>query len=248
MAKFAVILLAAGKSSRFRDKEKKVFADLDGRAAWLRSLEIFSVRDDVAQIIVVIAPEDKDLFDRRYRANVAFLSIAKVVFGGAERYDSVEKALVHVTPEAEFVAIHDAARPCLTREMVDLVFERAAKTGAAVLGVPIADSLKLAAKDGTIAETVDRAGLWSVQTPQVFRRQIILDAYANRVKAGTNVTDDCRLVEAMGVKVSLVEGDGTNIKITSKKDLALAAAIIKSRPKPKGEGFIHPFADDDMWR
>lgn len=248
MAKFAVILLAAGKSSRFKDKEKKVFADLDGRAVWLRSLEIFSVREDVVQILITVAPEDRELFDRRYRANVAFLSHAKVVPGGAERYDSVQKALAHCSPEAEFVAVHDAARPCLTREMVDAVFDKAVETGAAVLGAPMSDSLKRATKDGMIAETVPRAGLWTVQTPQVFTRQLLLDAYAQRDAAQGAITDDAQLVEAIGGKVALVESDATNIKVTTKRDIALAAAILKSRPKPKGEGNLHPFANEDMWR
>lgn len=248
MPKFAVVLLAAGKSSRFKDKEKKVFADLDGRAVWLRSLEIFSVRDDVAQILITVSPEDRELFDRRYRANVAFLSHAKVIPGGAERHDSVQKALAHCSPDVEFVAVHDAARPCLTREMVDAVFGKAIETGAAVLGVPLADTLKRTANDGSIVETVPRQGLWTVQTPQVFRRQLLLDAYAQKNAVSGTITDDAQLVEAIGGKVALVESDATNIKITSKRDIALAAAIIKSRPKPKGEGNLHPFANEDMWR
>lgn len=248
MAKFAVILLAAGKSTRFKDKEKKVYSDLDGRAVWLRSLEVFSVRDDVAQILIAVAPEDRELFDRRYRANVAFLSIAKVVPGGAERVDSVQKALAMCTPAADFVAVHDAARPCLTKEMVDDVFSRATETGAAVLGTRLSDSLKRVGKDGIVAETVSREGLWTVQTPQVFRRQLLMDAYAHRDKAKGPITDDSQLVEALGHAVSIVESDATNIKITTRKDLAMASGILKSRPKPKDLGGLHPFADEQMWK
>lgn len=245
MASFAAILLAAGQSSRFKDKEKKPYADLDGRAVWLRSLELFSVRDDVTQILIVISPEDRELFDRRYRANVAFLSNSRVVLGGAERADSVQNALAQCTPEVEYIAVHDCARPCTTREMVNSVFERATETGAAILAARVHETIKRV-QGGNVVETVPREGLWLAQTPQVFRRQLLLDAYAHRAK-GVAVTDDAQLVEALGEKVSIVECDASNLKITVRSDIGLAAAILKGRPKPKDKG-LHPFADEQMWR
>src|SRR3954451_17540621 len=142
IGQFAVILPAAGRSTRFGNaKQKKVFAELDGRAVWLRAAEQFVNRDDVAQAIVVIAPEDRELFELRFRASVAFLNI-RVIDGGAERSDSVAKALEVVDPSCEFVAIHDAARPCLTGEQVDSVFRAAEEHGAALLAVPVADTIK----------------------------------------------------------------------------------------------------------
>lgn len=247
MSKFAAILLAAGQSSRFKDREKKPFADLDGRAVWLRSLELFSVREDVVQILIAVAPEDRELFERRYRANVAFLSNAKVVNGGAERYDSVQNALAACTPEAEFVAVHDTARPCLTSEMLDRVFQKATEVGAAALACRVFDTIKRADSAGMVVETVPRENLWTIQTPQVFRRKLLMDAYANRDKVSGHVTDDCQLVEAIGGQVALVENDATNIKITTKSDISLASAILKSRPKPKDPAGFHPFADEKMW-
>lgn len=248
MPQFAVILLAAGQSSRFKDREKKPYANLDGRAVWLRSLELFAVRDDVAQIVIVIAAEDRELFFRRYQANVAFLANAKVIDGGIERADSVQKALAVCVPTAEFIAVHDTARPCLTSAMVDAVFQRAAETGAAALACPVVDTLKRADHNRMIVETIAREGLWQIQTPQVFRRQVLLDAYAHRGKLNENVTDDARLVEAIGHPVALVESDASNLKLTSKRDLALAEAILKSRPKPKDPLGLHPFGDEQMWR
>src|SRR4051812_25729451 len=112
MPRFAVILPAAGKSSRFRDKEKKVFASIDGRAVWLRSAELFVNRKDVVQSLVVIAPEDEDLFRSRYGAHLGLLGI-EVVLGGPERFESVANALARLRDDVELVAIHDAARPCL---------------------------------------------------------------------------------------------------------------------------------------
>src|SRR6266568_1724796 len=117
MATFAVILPAAGKSNRFRDKEKKPFAQLDGRAVWLRSAELFITRSDVCQCIIVVAKTDQETFRRRYGANLAFMNV-QIADGGADRFDSVANALAVVKPEADLVAIHDAARPCLTEELV----------------------------------------------------------------------------------------------------------------------------------
>src|SRR5215472_11432396 len=113
MGQFAVILPAAGQSSRFRDKEKKPFAQLDGRAVWLRTAELFVTRNDVCQCLVVVAKEDQEVFQRRYGANLAFMNV-QMVEGGSERFDSVANALAVVKGEAGFVAIHDAVRPCVT--------------------------------------------------------------------------------------------------------------------------------------
>lgn len=247
MAKFSVILLAAGKSNRFKDREKKQFADLDGRAVWLHSLEIFSVRDDIEQILIVIDPDDEEVFTRRYRANVVFLSNAKVVKGGKDRVDSVQNALAHCSTDSDFVAVHDSARPCVTRELVDRVFQAAIETGAAALAIPVPDTLKRVNPEGFSTETVSREGLWATQTPQVFARQLLIDAYTHRGKIAGPITDDAQLVESIGHPVAMVESEPTNFKITNKRDIALASAVLKSRPKPKGEGFAHPFADDRMW-
>lgn len=248
MPDVAVILPAAGRSTRFGDpKQKKIYAELDGRAVWLRAAEPFVNRDDVAQIIVAIDPDDRELFERRFRASVAFMNI-RVIDGGAERADTVAKALEVVDPACEFVAVHDAARPCLTPELVEAVFAAARKHGAALPGQAVADTLKKVDADHHTTETVPRAGLYAVQTPQVFRRELLLRAYANRSRLGRDVTDDAQLVEALGQTCLVVEGSPWNIKITTRDDLRLAAAILQAMPKPKREGPAHPFADEQaMW-
>ena len=179
MSKFAVILPAAGKSSRFKDPHyKKPFVPLENRAVWLHSAERFVNRDDVKQLIVVIAPEDREEFQAKFAANTAILGI-EVVEGGQHRSDSVAKALARVRPDIDFVAVHDAARPCLANEWIDKVFAAAEKTGAAMLAIPVRGTLKRV-RAGVVVETVDRQDLWEAQTPQVFRRQWLLDAYAQR--------------------------------------------------------------------
>jgi 2-C-methyl-D-erythritol 4-phosphate cytidylyltransferase len=246
MPKFAVILPAAGKSSRFHDKNyKKPFAPLADRAVWLHAADKFLNRKDVKQVIVVISPEDREHFHFKFGSNVAILGI-DVVEGGQERSDSVEKALARVKPDIEYVCIHDAARPCIADEWITNVFDAATKSGAAILAIPVAGTLKRVRGDHTIEATVPRDGLWEAQTPQVFRRELLLKAYAARGSKPS--TDDAELVERLGEKVTVVTGSSVNLKITTREDLRLAEQALKAIPKPKFQGPAHPFADDDMWR
>lgn len=247
MPSYAVILPAAGRSTRFRDPNyKKPFANLAGRAVWLHSAERFLNRPDVKQVIVVVSEEDREEFGRKFGANLAIMGV-EVCTGGAERTDSIRNALAKVRDEIDFVAIHDAARPCIADKWIDHVFAAAQQSGAAILAVPVAATLKRAAKGSppVIAETVDRTGLWEAQTPQVFRRDLLTKAYANN--SGPS-TDDAQLVERLGTSVALVEGSAMNLKITTKDDLRLAEQVLKVLPKSKPEGFVHPFADDNLWR
>jgi 2-C-methyl-D-erythritol 4-phosphate cytidylyltransferase len=245
MPKVAVIMPAAGASRRFRDQNyKKPFAPLAGRAVWLHSAEKFLNRPDVKQVIMVIAEEDTEEFNRKFGANIAIMGI-EVCKGGKERADSVEHALARVKADIDLVAVHDAARPCLVDKWIDEVFAAAERDGAAILAVPEPATLKRVAQ-GKIVETVSREALWQAQTPQVFRRDLLLKAYAAR--AGKNVTDDSTLIEQMGHPVSIVEGSPLNLKITTRDDLKLAEQVLKVLPKPKLEGFANPFVGDDMWR
>jgi 2-C-methyl-D-erythritol 4-phosphate cytidylyltransferase len=246
MPRFAVILPAAGRSSRFRDKEKKPFVNLDGRAVWLRTAELFITRDDVVKTYIVIDQEDEEMVRRRYTPNMAFMNV-QLVHGGRERFDSVANALKALGPEADFVAVHDAVRPCVTAELISAVFARAAEAGAALLAVPVTDTVKRVDDKGKVQGTLPRQGLWLAQTPQVFRRDWLEAAYAGRGQLKQAVTDDAQLIEAAGHPVAVVEGSPLNLKITTKSDLALADAVLKSRPKPKGTGPVHPFAEEEMW-
>jgi 2-C-methyl-D-erythritol 4-phosphate cytidylyltransferase len=245
MSRFAVIIPAAGKSTRFGDpKQKKIYAELAGRAVWLHAVEPFVNREDVGQIILAIDPDDRELFERRYRASVAFMNI-QVVDGGAERHDTVARALEHVDAKCEYVAIHDAARPCLSTDMIDAVFVAARRTGAALLAMPIADTIKRAGADQLTSETLSRESLYCAQTPQVFGKSLLIRAYAERFRLGAKATDDCQLVEATGHRCCIVEGSAFNIKVTTQDDLKLAAAILPLlQNAPKRETSCHPFSDE----
>jgi 2-C-methyl-D-erythritol 4-phosphate cytidylyltransferase len=246
MPTFGVILAAAGQSSRFQDANyKKPFAPLAGRAVWLHSAEKFLERSDVKQVVIVVAPEDREAFVEKFGANLAFMGVT-LAEGGGHRADSVRRGLEKLGPEIDFVAIHDAARPCIATPWIDRVFEAGARTGAAILATPVVGTLKRVGPDGTITETVDRTGLWEAQTPQVFSRDLLVRAYATR--QDSQPTDEAQLVESLGQRVTVVPGSPINLKITSREDLRLAEQALKALPKPKLSGPSHPFANDDMWR
>jgi 2-C-methyl-D-erythritol 4-phosphate cytidylyltransferase len=227
MPHFAVILPAAGQSSRFGAAEKKPFADLLGRPVWLRSLDAFD-QADVRQRIVVVAAEDLAAFESRFGREAAARNV-DVVVGGAMRHDSVGNGLKRLRPDIDFVAVHDAARPCVTPQLIDAVFDRAAQTGAALLALPVADTVKRVDASGLIVGTTPRSGLWLAQTPQVFRRDWLEAACAARLRLGDSVTDDAQMVEALGHPVHVVPGSAANFKITTQDDLLLAAAVLSSR-------------------
>lgn len=235
MAKFAVIVPAAGRSTRFGGNVKKPYATLDGRPVVIRTLEHFINRPDVVQTILAAAPEDMEEVKRKFGANLSFMGV-KLVEGGAERHETVAKALEQVKDEAGFVAVHDAVRPCVTEAMIDAVFAQATKSGAAILAAPVRATLKRVGTANSIEGTVSREGLWEAQTPQVFRKDWLIEAYANRQEEGETITDDAQLVERLGKIVSAVESDLSNLKITSQEDLRLAEVILKSRPRLKAKG------------
>lgn len=242
MARVAVIIVAAGKSERFGGNEKKIFAKVDNQPLFLKSIGQFINRDDVAQVILVIAPEDEEEVKRKYGANLGFMGV-KLVIGGAQRPDSVQNGLAVVPEDAELIAVHDAARPCVSEAMVDAVFKEAAASGAAILAAPLRGTIKRVSEAKVIDETISREGLWEAQTPQVFRRDVILGAYARRSEFEGRLTDDAQLVEAVGHPVTIAESDFTNLKITTRPDITLANSILKTRPQPKPKGPLGAFEE-----
>ncbi|MBA4187453.1 MAG: 2-C-methyl-D-erythritol 4-phosphate cytidylyltransferase [Planctomycetaceae bacterium] len=246
---FAVIIPAAGKSSRFGGIEKKPFTSLDGRPVWLRSAELFWSRDDVSKVYVVIAPEDRDDFRTRFGHLLVFVNV-ELVDGGTERFESVANALKRVPESVAFVAVHDAVRPLVTTPYIDSVFAAAQKHGAVVPGIPVADTLKhVEPETNKIVGTPSRAGLWQAQTPQVFRRDWLAEGYAKRTELPGPITDDAQLIEALGHPVFVVPGSSTNFKITTREDLELADAVLKARTarKPEPRVSAGPFDDEAKW-
>lgn len=247
MASFCVIIAAAGKSSRYKDLHfKKPFAILNGKAVWLYSAELFLKRSDVAQVIVVLAEEDRDEFSQKFGANVAIHGI-DIVTGGAERSDSVKNALAKVRDDVDYIAIHDAARPCIYEALVNEVFAAAIANGAAIATTPVYSTLKRSLDGKMIDETVDRSNLYQAQTPQAFSKDVLVDMYYRR--GDLQPTDEAQLAEVLGHRVAMVQGSPLNIKITTREDLELARTFIDALPKPSFDAPPHPFQEEDrLWR
>ncbi len=246
MAKVSVIVPGAGAGRRFSKegaKGNKIFQRIRDRAVFIRTLELFTTRDDVCQVQLVVSAADMDELKSRFGGNLGFMGV-KVVAGGKTRPESVRNALAGVADEAELICVHDAVRPCVSPLWVDAVFKEAAKTGAAILAYPVHGTLKKVSQANVIDETAPRTDLWEAQTPQVFARDVLLKAYAGDI---TGATDDAQLVEAMGLPVSVVMGDPRNIKITTPGDLALAAAVVNTLPKPKPKHAAAGPFDEAQW-
>ncbi len=173
----AAIICAAGASSRFGGKRKKAFVDVAGRAVFLRSVELFSGREDVKQVLLSIAPEDEELVSVKWGPNLQFFGV-KIYLGGAERFDTVRKGIELVRDDIDLIAVHDACRCCVTEKIVEASIVAAGESGAAIPACAVRATIKQV-KDNAISKTIDRSDLYEAQTPQVFSAELLRKAYAN---------------------------------------------------------------------
>jgi 2-C-methyl-D-erythritol 4-phosphate cytidylyltransferase len=245
----AVILAAAGQSRRFVSAappgtEKKTMLSLLGNPVWWYSASLFRCRPDVGQLLIVIAEEDRAIFRQQFGPLMKELDIQTVI-GGAERADSIENGLRAITDDCQWVAIHDAARPCIDAGLIERVFAAGKQNRAAIPTIPITSTIKRSDDGQTVSQTVDRTGMFLAQTPQVFEVNLIRELYAGR--QGRSVTDESQLAEAHGVPVAMVAGSEYNRKLTTPEDLWLITACLQQRvvsfpesPQPAGSG-----SDDD---
>ena len=222
-AKFGAVLLAAGNSTRMGGGRSKVLEELGGRPALCRSLEVLDRCPLIGEICLVC--REQDLADMLPLTSGLGTPV-RVVPGGAQRQDSVERGVEALTGPWEYVAIHDGARPLVTDEVLAAVCRDAMAHGAATAAVPSKDTCKLADGAGFVAATPARDRLWAVQTPQAFSLALYREALGKARAAGQSYTDDCQLIEAAGGKVKLTMGDYRNIKLTTPEDLLAARAYL----------------------
>ena len=224
----SVIVAAAGRGSRMKRAENKVFLPLLDKPILRYSIEAFLGRCDVAEVIVICAAHEQDEmegFVEPYRAHKP----VKVVVGGSERQYSVANALRAVDKKSELILVHDGARPLVTDEVVQSVIDSAREHRASIAAVPVKDTIKTVDGQGMVALTPPRSTLYAVQTPQGFDAQLLFDAYARAEEDGFLGTDDASLVERLGVRVAVAKGDYQNIKITTPEDLIVGEALLKGR-------------------
>jgi 2-C-methyl-D-erythritol 4-phosphate cytidylyltransferase len=221
LSKVCAIIVAAGNSRRMNGLDK-VTATVAGKPVLTWSIEALQRSPRIDRIILVSSQTNLEPA-RCLVLEQKWSKVAEVCLGGKRRQDSVAAGLGLVN-DCEWVVIHDGARPLLTEDLIERGLEAAARTGAAVAAVPVIDTIKLADEDLNVLETPPRDRLWAVQTPQIFRLEILQKAYLH---LHGDVTDDASAVEQIGVQVKLFMGSYDNIKITTPRDLALAECLIK---------------------
>lgn len=221
---FGVVIAAAGQGKRMGSSEKKQFIQLQNKSVLYHSVQLFKAIPQIKEIVVVTNREDI----ARTKELLYDLAPITVIPGGEERQESVFlglKALQHVP----YVLIHDAARPFSSQDLIKRVMNKAMETGAAIPAVPVKDTIKVVDEKREVVNTPPRQSLWAVQTPQAFRLSSIMDAHQRAEKAGFIGTDDSMLMEWQEQKVAIVEGEYTNVKLTTPEDLKLGESILEQR-------------------
>ena len=220
------IIVAAGSSRRMGFD--KLSAPVAGKPVIEHTIDAFERANSVADIIVVTREDRLAEFAKLTRGKVR-----DVIAGGEHRQDSVRAGLQHLNPETKYVAVHDAARPLITPEQIERVFAECQQHGAAALAEPVSDTLKRADANLQVTGSVDRNQLYIMQTPQIFERGLLEEAYAAVFAKKLRITDEVSAVEHLGRKVVLVRNEDSNLKITYERDLPLAEFILRRRLESK---------------
>jgi 2-C-methyl-D-erythritol 4-phosphate cytidylyltransferase len=224
----SAILVAGGSSQRMGFD--KLFATIAGETVLAHALRAFDRATSVSEIIVVAREERHDEI-RKLIGDAGFKKVRSIVPGGDRRQDSVRAGLRGIDGRATYVAVHDAARPLITPEQIERAFEQCRIQGAATLAQPVNDTLKRAGANLLVIGSVDRHELYAMQTPQIFDRKLIEDAYRAVYEENISVTDEVSAVERLGHKTALVINDDFNFKITYPRDLPIAELILHERGK-----------------
>lgn len=225
----AAIVPAGGRGARMGNEIPKQFLQLGDVPLLVHALRVFESSKTICEVVVVVPHDAVPYCQKELLPQCDFSKISNIISGGARRQDSVWNGLQSVDKRTEVVLVHDAVRPFVTDTMVQKVVDGARTHGAAIVAVPLRDTVKRAAQDGTIETTLDRQRLWLAQTPQAFRIELLQKAHELGRQAGVSATDDAFLVERVGHRVRIVNGSTDNIKITRPEDLMMGEAILAAR-------------------
>ncbi len=223
------IIVAAGKGRRMGKAYNKQYIQLGDKPILAYTLAVFEEAKTIDRIILVVARDEISYVRDKIIKKYNFKKTVKVVGGGKERQDSVYAGLQELGKECEIVLIHDGARPFVDEKIIEGSIDLARDSGAAIVAVPPKDTIKIANQEGEVIKSLDRSKLWAVQTPQTFRYPLLKRAYRHARERGLLATDDSMLVEELGHRVKILEGDYENIKITTPEDLILGEGILEKR-------------------
>ncbi len=234
------VIVSAGKGVRFMEGKKKQFLSLAGKTILAHTLDPFEKCPMIRSIHLVVGYEDMDYCLKEIVEKHQYRKVSYVVPGGKRRQDSVRNGVDILPDDTEIVVIHDGVRPFVTQEMIEESIRSASRYRAAVLAMPVKDTIKMVNPKGIVLKTLDRDTLWQIQTPQAFQAPLLREALRKASEEGFLGTDDASLVERLGVDVHIVPGSYTNIKITTPEDLIWAThffqtkmASAKETPRPQ---------------
>ncbi len=231
MSKISVVIAAAGRGKRMGLDMNKQYIEVHGRPILAMTVQCFEECSHIDEIVIVANESEIEYCRNSIVDKYRFSKVKAVVSGGETRQQSVFNGLNQLSADCDIVLIHDGARPFILQESIMACINSADTYGAACAAVPVKDTVKLADTDGFVARTVDRSGLWQIQTPQTFRFGLVMEAHRKALSDGFDGTDDAMLVERLGYKVKLVLSDYYNIKITTREDLVYAEAIYTMRTR-----------------
>lgn len=227
MDKVVAIIPAAGQGSRMGASISKVYIEILGRPLLAYTLDKFQSHPMIAEIIILTRENEREYCQKEVVQKYGFSKVSKIVVGGQERQDSVRLGLGAVADDANIVLVHDGARPLIRENIISQAIEKALAHGAAIVGVPVKDTIKVVDDKRVVQCTPERHTLWAVQTPQVFHRDILLNAYEQATREGWTATDDASLVEKAGGQVHMVQGGYDNIKVTTPEDLVYLEELLR---------------------
>jgi 2-C-methyl-D-erythritol 4-phosphate cytidylyltransferase len=233
MSRVTALIVAAGEGRRIGADVPKTYLPIGGRPMVLRTLDRFFATRTVERVVLVIAANDLSRCKTMLRGDPLLGNCAWVLQGGgATRQQSVKKGFEKIDANTELVIVHDGARPFVSPALIDRCVEVARDKGAVVVGVRARDTIKMVSGDRWVQTTPDRNSLWEIQTPQVFRTELLVEAHDQAARDGVDATDDAMLVERMGKPVFVVDGESTNFKITTPDDVWLAETLIRENRIP----------------
>jgi 2-C-methyl-D-erythritol 4-phosphate cytidylyltransferase len=222
------IIVGAGEGKRMGGPVPKSFLTIAGRPLVLRVLDRFFSARSIEKVILVVAAKEMQRSQALMQGDFHLSHRAWTLqTGGATRQESVRRGLEKLDPDCEIVVIHDAARPLVSASLIDRCVDEACRVDAVVVGAPVRNTIKVVSEDHWVQATPARNSLWEIQTPQVFRKELIVEAHDRALRQALDVTDDAALVEHMGKPVLVVPGETTNIKITTPEDILLAEALLR---------------------